>query len=120
MFKQGITIWYNVSDIKVSKSFYEEKLSFECKMFDEEGGMVIMGSNTDHVEIGFSQANEVEPSSSSTVFTVDNIEETVEALKAKGVEFQGGIDVVPGMVKLATFADPDGHSLMLAEDLTDE
>lgn len=120
MYKQGLTVWYNVSDIKVTKSFYEKKLSFECLMYDEEGGMVIMKANTENVEIGFSQANEVEPSSSSTVFSVINIEESVKILKKRGIEFVGGIDVIPGMVKLATFSDPDGHSLMLAESLTDE
>lgn len=120
MYKQGVTIWYSVSDLKVTKEFYEKKLSFECLMFDENGGMMIMGTNTDHVEIGFSVANEVQPSSSSTVFEVENIEKSVEILKEKGVLFLGDIDVIPEMVKLATFSDPDGHSLMLAESMAYE
>jgi CreA protein len=34
------------------------------------------------------------------------------------VKFDGEIDVVEAMVKTATFYDPDGNALMLAEDLT--
>lgn len=118
MYKQGITIWYNVSDIKITKEFYVEKLGFECTMYDEEGGMVFINTPTDKVEIGFSQAKEIAQSSVSTVFEVEDIEKAVEELKLKGVEFSGGIDVIPGMVKLATFMDPDGHSLMLAQSLS--
>lgn len=119
MYKESLTIWYNVSDLLRTKKFYEEKLKFECKLYDEESGMVIMAANTPHVEIGFSQVVEVEPSSSSTVFEVVDIEESVKVLSQRGIEFVGGIDVIPGLVKLATFSDPDGHSLMLAESLTD-
>ena len=33
------------------------------------------------------------------------------------VKFDGETQTVPGMVKLATFFDPDGNKLMLYEDL---
>jgi len=119
MYKESLTIWYNVSNVLNTKEFYEEKLKFECKLYDEEGGMVIMAANTPHVEIGFSEAVEVQASSTSTVFEVIDIEKSVNILRERGIEFVGGIDIIPGLVKLATFTDPDGHSLMLAESLTD-
>ena len=33
-------------------------------------------------------------------------------------KFDGDTDVIEGMVKTATFYDPDGNALMLAQDLT--
>jgi len=39
-------------------------------------------------------------------------------LEQAGVSFDGPNDVVEGMVQTATFFDPDGNALMLAEDLT--
>lgn len=39
-------------------------------------------------------------------------------LEQAKVKFDGETDVVEGMVKTATFYDPDGNAMMLAEDLT--
>ena len=41
-------------------------------------------------------------------------------LEAKGVRFDGDTVEVPGMVKLATFFDPDGNRYMFAQSLTKE
>ena len=39
-------------------------------------------------------------------------------LEANGVVSDGETQVIPGMVKLAMFHDPDGNAYMLAEDLS--
>ena len=41
-----------------------------------------------------------------------------EKLEQAHVKFDGDTIVEEGMVKTATFFDPDGNALMLAEDLT--
>lgn len=115
MYKSGLTVWYSVKDIEVTKEFYTKKLGFDLYFHDKDGGNVIMYTNTADCTIGFSCADEVVPSTSSIVFEVENIEKAYETLKIRGVEFIGGIETVPGMLKMATFADPDGHSLMLSE-----
>jgi predicted enzyme related to lactoylglutathione lyase len=79
--------------------------------------MVMVNTTTPDCIIGFSEAETVVPSTSSTVFEVHNIEESMRQLEQKGVPFVGGIEIVPGMAKLATFTDPDGHNLMLSEVL---
>jgi hypothetical protein len=38
-------------------------------------------------------------------------------LEGAGVPFDGETQVLPGLVKLATFSDPDGNRFMLAESL---
>ncbi|MCV6548604.1 MAG: hypothetical protein OIF56_15220 [Cohaesibacter sp.] len=39
-------------------------------------------------------------------------------MEQASVKFDGETIVVDGMVKTATFYDPDGNALMLAQDLT--
>ena len=40
-------------------------------------------------------------------------------LEAAGVRFDGETETIEGMVSIATFFDPDGNALMLAEDLSE-
>ena len=53
-----------------------------------------------------------------SVFGIADLDSGRAALEQAGVHFDGETDVVEGMVKTATFYDPDGNALMLAEDLT--
>ncbi|MDF2659965.1 MAG: lactoylglutathione lyase [Paenibacillus sp.] len=119
MFVPGFTVWYNVRDIGQSLAFYTGKLGFELLFHDPDSGMAMVKTNTDQCVIGFSQAEEVVPSTSSTVFDVSNMEDAVHTLKQQGVTFIGDIETIPDFVKLATFTDPDGHSLMLSEQLVE-
>jgi CreA protein len=48
---------------------------------------------------------------------VEDIDAARAALEAAGVRFDGDTDVNEGMVKLATFFDPDGNALMLSQTL---
>lgn len=117
MFKPGVTVWYSVKNAEATIAFYRDKLGFDTVYHDPESGMAMMNTTTADCIIGFSEADTVMPSTSSTVFEVHNIEESRRQLEQKGVTFIGDIETVPGMVKLATFIDPDGHNLMLSEVL---
>lgn len=72
-------------------------------------------TNTKDCFIGFAEAQSIVPSSMCITFEVKNIEQAVQALQQKNVEFKGGIIEIPDLVKLATFIDPDGYKLMLSE-----
>lgn len=117
MFRAGVTIWYNVSDLQATLDFYNNKLGFETTFHEAESGMAMVRTTTADCIIGFSEAQEVEASTSSTVFEVYDIDGARRQLEQKGVVFIGETETVPGMAKLATFVDPDGHSLMLSEEL---
>ncbi|MCU6712991.1 VOC family protein [Paenibacillus sp. J5C_2022] len=119
MYVPGLTVWYSVKDIDHTLAFYTEKLGFELLYHDQESGITMVKTNTENCLIGFSAADSVVPSTSSTVFDVENMELAVDKLKKDGVTFIGEIEVIPDFVKLATFIDPDGHSLMLSEQLTE-
>jgi len=54
------------------------------------------------------------------VFGVDDFSKSRAALEEAGVQFDGDTIEVEGMVKVATFFDPDGNGLMIAEDLSKE
>jgi len=118
MFKPGVTIWYNVKNLNDTIQFYKDKLGFELVFHDAASGMAMVNTSTEGCIIGFSEAEEVIPSTSSTVFEVYEIESARQSLEQKGVTFIGDTETIPDMVKLATFVDPDGHSLMLSEELS--
>ena len=52
------------------------------------------------------------------MFGIEDLDVARRTLESEDVKFHGETDVVEGMVKTATFYDPDGNALMLAEDFT--
>ena len=48
---------------------------------------------------------------------MSDIEKTRSFLESKGVKFDGDTLVIEGMVKLATFFDPDDNLMMFYQDL---
>ena len=119
MYRSGVSVWYNVANLERTLDFYSGKLGFEVIFHDPENGMAMVNTNTKDCVIGFSEAEVVEPATSSTVFEVVNIEEAMKQLEEIVVSFIGEVEHIPGMAKLATFVDPDGHNLMLAETLAE-
>lgn len=117
MYKSGLAIWYNVSDLERTLAFYTDALGFELVFRDDESGMAIVNTNTADCCIGFSRAEAVVPATSNTVFEVEDIESAVDTLQGRGVVFDGEIETIPDFVRLATFRDPDGHGLELSQTL---
>lgn len=58
------------------------------------------------------------PENCVPVFGIGELGSARKKFKRAGVKFDGEADVVEGMVKTATFYDPDGNALMLAQGLT--
>ena len=119
-FKPGVGFHYNVSNLERTLAFYTEKLGFKVLFYDTSNGKAIVATNTKDCFIGFAEANLIVPSSTCTTFEVENIEQAVQSLQQKGVEFKGGILEVSNTVKLATFSDPDGYKLTLSENISCE
>jgi predicted enzyme related to lactoylglutathione lyase len=67
------------------------------------------------VSIGLGQNEEPKTEGTTPVFGVKDIEAARSYLESNGVRFDGETQVIPDMVKLATFYDPDGNPWMLAE-----
>jgi len=116
--EKTITIALSVSDRHASADWYTSMLGFELLYHADEAGWSEVATNTDGVTIGFGEHTKPVPGNNVPVFGIADIEDARSKLEGAGVKFDGPTDVVEGMVKTATFYDPDGNAMMLAEDLT--
>lgn len=113
-----ITLAISVRDRAASAAWYAEMLGFDLIYHADEVGWSELATKTEGVTLGLGEQAEPSPGNSVPVFGITNIEAARAALEARGVTFDGETMVVEGMVKTATFFDPDNNALMLAEDLT--
>jgi predicted enzyme related to lactoylglutathione lyase len=113
-----ITIAMSVSDRHASAKWYQDMLGFALIYHADEAGWTEIATNTQGVTIGFGEHTEPAPGNCVPVFGIGDLDEARQKLEQAGVKFDGETDVVEGMVKTATFYDPDGNALMLAQDLT--
>ena len=116
--KDTITIALSVKDRHASAKWYEDMLGFEVLYHADEAGWSELQTKTAGVTIGLGEQTVAAPGNCVPVFGINDIEVARQKLEQAKVKFDGETDVVEGMVKTATFYDPDGNALMLAEDLT--
>lgn len=112
-----ITIALSVKDRAVSAAWFKQHLGFAEIFSADEAGWTELATNTPGVTIGLGDAEEIKPASTTPVFGVADFDQARGALEKEGVIFDETIEV-PEMVKVATFYDPDGNPLMIAEDLS--
>ena len=115
-----ITFAISVRDRHASARWYTEMLGFELLHHLDEAGWSEMKTKSDGVTWGLGEQTKPAPGNAVPVFGVADIAVSRKALEAVGVRFDGATEVVEGMVSTATFYDPDGNALMLAQDLTRE
>lgn len=121
-YKAETTCAINVTDFKAASKWYQEVLGFTPMYELEEMGWGEFLTNVPGMTAGLSQ---VEPGSNDApgpggatlTFGVFDIDKSRSLLEEKGVRFDGETREIPGMVKLATFFDPDGNTFMLAQGL---
>ncbi|MDO6727363.1 VOC family protein [Cognatishimia sp. 1_MG-2023] len=113
-----ITIAMSVKDRHASAKWFEDMLGFETLYHADEAGWSELQTKTAGVTLGLGEHTEPVPGNSVPVFGILDLDSARKALEQAGVKFDGETDVVEGMVKTATFYDPDNNALMLAEDLT--
>jgi predicted enzyme related to lactoylglutathione lyase len=123
MIKKMGMAWVTVSDLAKAQKFFVDTLGLKLSPGSApEWGWLEIGCNDNGgLMIGVAQQNEhdnMKPGSNAVItMTVDNLVEVKQQLEAKGVRFSGEIMIVPGHVKLATFADPDGNVFQLVQEL---
>jgi len=94
-----------------------DMLGFEVIYHADEAGWSELQTNTENVTIGLGEHTKPAPGNCVPVFGIADIDSARSGLEGAEVRFDGPTDVVEGMVKTATFYDPDGNALMLAQDL---
>lgn len=113
-----INIAMSVKDRHVSAAWYENMLGFQTLYHADEAGWSELQTNTAGVTIGLGEHTKPVPGNCVPVFGIGDLDAARHKLEQAKVKFDGETDVVEGMVKTATFYDPDGNALMLAQDLT--
>jgi len=113
-----ITIALSVRDRHASATWYNDKLGFELLYHMDEAGWSELATNTAGVTLGLGEHTEPVPGNAVPVFGVADITTARSGLEAADVKFDGDTITMEGMVSTATFYDPDGNALMLAQDLS--
>jgi len=114
-----VTIAIAVSNLERSAAFYRDTLELQQTMFSPEMNWASFETGVPNCQIGMGQTDEeIKGSSTSISLGVTDINAARDALQAKGVKFEGDNMEVSGMVRLASFRDPDGNGLMLVQVLS--
>lgn len=110
----------SVSDFKRSVAWYQAILGFTLDYAVDEMGWGEMSTNVPGLTLGISQVETGAGGQGGATlpFAVNDIAVARATLEKQGVRFDGPTNEIPGMVKLATFFDPDGNAFMFSESLT--
>ena len=113
-----LTAAIGVSDFARSLAWYRDVLGFEVAYTLDDWGWAELRSPVTGANIGIGQEEQVHPAGGATVtFGVADIDAARAWLEAHDTRFDGETREIEGMVRLATFYDPDGNTLMLAQRL---
>ncbi|MCE2460136.1 MAG: VOC family protein [Pseudomonadales bacterium] len=116
-----ITLSSSVKDLDTSVAWFKDVLGFEETFKVAEAGWAEVSTPVEGVSIGLDRTDGgvQDGGGSIPVFGVEDIDAARAELEGKGVEFAGETVELPGMVKLATFFDPDGNRYMFAQSLAE-
>ena len=116
-YDRQFVISVNVSNFEAAVEWYREALGFEVVYRLDEYGWGEVRTPWNGVTIGLSQTEELKHGGTVPTFGVKDIAAARSHLESLGTKFDGDTYEISGMVKLATFYDPDGNAWMLAEAL---
>ncbi|MCO6438399.1 MAG: VOC family protein [Phycisphaerae bacterium] len=117
----GLTCSMHVTDLERSMRWYQDVLGFKLLYKVEEIAWCELATSVARVNVGLSQVQEAGGKGGATLtFGVKDIDATRKVVEGKGVRFDGPTMTIEGMVKLATFFDPDGNALMFYQSLQGE
>lgn len=113
-----LTLSISVTNRSRSAEWYRTHLGFEETVSIDEAGWTELKTTIPGVTLGLGDSDKASPGNCVPVFGVADINEARSSLEKHSVEFDGETITMEGMVSIATFYDPDGNAMMLAEDLT--
>lgn len=114
-YAREVLIQLAISDLERSMAFYGETLELELLSHVPELEWATYRTDVPGVTIGIGRQDRVEGSGTASInLGVTNLDKARARLEQKGVEFPKSSVNIPGVVKLADFADPDGNRLRLA------
>lgn len=115
----GLTCAMETADLERSLAWYRDVLGFELLYKLDEMGWCELRTAVPGVNVGLSQVEAPRHGGGATLtFGVKDIDAARAMLEEQGVSFDGETRTIEGMVRLATFYDPDGNTLMFYQDLS--
>ena len=115
-FDGELTCAMQCANLDEAIDWYQEILGFSLLYRVEDMGWCELQSPVARVNLGLSEVENPEVKGGATLtFGVTDIDTARAALESRAVPFDGETLTIPDLVKLATFFDPDGNKLMLAE-----
>jgi len=114
----GLTLSMSVTNLDAAIDWYKDVLGFELIYRLDDMGWCEVASAVDKVNVGLSVTEDHSPGGATPTFGVNDIDAAMAVLQSKQVKLDDtGVVTIPGMVKLLTFYDQDGNSLMFYQDL---
>lgn len=118
-FDGGLTLSFQVKDRKRSIAWYQDVLGLALLYDVAEIGWCELATEVKGVNVGLSEVESPKTGGPVPTFGVKDIDAARKQMETKKVRFDGATREIPGMVKLATFFDPDGNALMLYQSLSE-
>ncbi|WP_088307133.1 VOC family protein [Novosphingobium sp. B 225] len=119
-FVAELTASMAVTSLDRSIAWYQEVLGFTLLYRAEEIGWCELATHMPGVNVGLSENRDVPQGGGATnVWSVTNVEAAKAHLDTHGVQQDGEIQTIPGLVRLLTFYDPDGNAMMFAQSLVE-
>ena len=117
---------FAVDDLDAAKRFYGETLGLKTEVLDEEHGLLTLHLAGDRDTLVYLSPGMTPPSYTILNFPVDDIDQAVDGLAARGVSFeQYGNEDLPqdekGVMRgdgpqIAWFKDPAGNTLSVLQE----
>lgn len=115
----GLTCSIGVSSLDKAIPWHTDVLGMRLLYRRDDLAWCELESDVARVNVGLSQVeNAGGPGGATLTFGVTDIDAAKAALDAAGVRQDGPILDIPEMVRLLTFFDPDGNTMMFYQDLT--
>jgi predicted enzyme related to lactoylglutathione lyase len=115
---RGIVISVTVADLDASIDWYAKALGWQLSYKLDEYGWCELETPNPSIHVGLGETEELKTTGAVPTWRVKDIDAARTHLEGLGTRFDGETHEVPGMVRLATFFDPDGNPWMLAQALT--
>lgn len=112
MIKEVAFVAIAVSDAKEAKKFYQETLELKPSIEAMEGAWVEYDIGSTTIGVGCHPAWQPSRDGTTVAFEVDDIDATIEKLKARGVTFDMEKMETP-VCWMAQFRDPSGNKLVV-------
>ena len=112
-----VTVAINVTDFERAIAWYRKAFGFELIYKLDDWKWCELSTPIEGVHIGLGQTDDDARGGMATTFVVQDIVAAKAHLESVGAVFTAEIHEIEGMVKLASFKDPDGNELGLAEHI---